>query len=496
MPNVIEHIYWIQKHRNASGDLDDVDADLLLDLQEYFGYPFNRIVPRVQEIVSLQHHPLGGAIVEGRGDVPTGKELVRFHATEYFKTLSMEADNTTTVPPERRAAWVADEVAHFTQSMVVRVFGCTWMNLAPFLTRYALLDNSIAAKGDVYEDVVYQIVAACYVLSTDDRARVWMAGFVHRLRQIQLSLHLQELEIRMNHLGKKTTVGPYDPLPLAVFQGLDIYRWSSLSRQLQQRRFLADWGEEGHQTEPFFRDFVKEDSNATKWQPTLDGKALCESVKTGLQTLMSKLPQLRRPKVPYEVMSASEPPQPELHGALRRRKNQRYPATATARATTEDDNDGGHLWRPPGALFMKPRKVNWPEGERQQYLYGRNAQNVPAKDDLRVKIRYDPNPPPPPQFTPKIDQPKTAEDDSSSEDTWRQPLQFDIHEEGKDTKTLTARIHPRAGGDVEAQLIRHRSDSSSSLPAGVHAFQFYREDDSPRVEYRGPGVVKGGRRVR
>lgn len=494
------------RYRTTSAELSEDDAELLQDLQEYFGYPFNRLVPRISEILSLQHHPIGGAVVEGAGDVPTGREILRFHATEYFKTMAAEADTTTCIPPENKAAWVADEVAKFSRSLVVRTFACTWMHLAPYVSRYALLDNSIAARSDVYEDVVYQLVAACYVLSSDDRARVWMAGLVHRLRQIQLALHIHELEIKMETVGKRSTEGPFDPLPLAALQGVDIYRWSSLSRRLQQRRFLADWGPAhtdctelvedfkpptGEKKPPLQRAAATAGGVATEICRTLQG--LASGLAEGLRKLEPSLPRVER--VPNVERPTTPRPTAEYHPRINRRPRRRKVFSR------EETDESEHWWRPPGACFMAPRRVPFKPGEYQQhYLRDRYR----SRDDMRVKIRYDPNTPPPtPPRTPpasvvastdSLGLPPVRKMPVEEEDLSWEPMQFNLRDERGKT-ALTAKLSPHRGA-VRAELQRHAtSTSSSDLPPGVHAFDFYQEEGSPRVAYRGVGRVVGGRRL-
>lgn len=64
-------------------------------------------------------------------------------------------------------------------------------------------------------------MAASYAVSESEKARVCLARTMQRMRQMELLLLARELDVRM--FGNSSALEAY-------FQGVDIFRWSTISR--------------------------------------------------------------------------------------------------------------------------------------------------------------------------------------------------------------------------------------------------------------------------
>lgn len=210
MPSLVEHIYWAQR---LHVEEHDEDNETLEDIQEYFGYPYSRLIPRIRESLAARPSTV-------TTDAPTGRDLIRFYAADYFRSLAEE----TKIPSDRRPAWVTDETDFFMQSIVFQLFAACWLNLGPYLA--AQTESASLPNSHEYRRMFESLLAACYVLSPEEKSRTWMITLIHRLRQIQLSIHVRRLDI--------LTGGP--TAELEGLHNVDIHRWSSLSHILQHRQ--------------------------------------------------------------------------------------------------------------------------------------------------------------------------------------------------------------------------------------------------------------------
>lgn len=204
---LIDNVYFTQKFKTRA---TNAECELIQDMQEYFGYPYDTIIPRIACIINNEYEESGY-----NQQAQTGRNLIHIAAVEYFASLSRQAmvENTTI---ER---WMENEVGCFMSSKICAIFACTYMNLMP------IIDNMYAKNAetqtlDVYEDLFFKLLAACYSVTREAESKKYITALVCRLRQIQIMIFAAETNIKINGT---------DADSLALLQGIDIYRWSTLT---------------------------------------------------------------------------------------------------------------------------------------------------------------------------------------------------------------------------------------------------------------------------
>lgn len=386
MPTLVEHIYWAQR---LHVEEHDEDNELLQDVQEYFGYPYAKLVPRIRDALL---DPARRQI-----EAQTGAKLLQTYAYDYFGDLAEEAN----IPADQRTAWITDETQEFLNSRAATLFAGCWLNLGPFLAVASV--GPTLPPAATYTTAFKSLVAACYVLSPEDHARIWMGALIHRLRQTQLLLRLRQLDI--------LTGGP--TADLEYFKGVDIHRWSSLSHLLQTTRRYG-WAAAGLDDIAVgalgpsrVAALMHEAERGTVPKPALPpqptparkgfGEILCDHLQQALvgrappsappPEQLPKAPQAKIPPplappgavptgAPWQsVVGQSVGPPDAAAAEAPRRIAETAPAIfrrirhSSARRTlptqrycpkdvwpeVPKDATGTELWRPPGAIFMRPR---------------------------------------------------------------------------------------------------------------------------------------------
>ncbi|CDJ63132.1 Apicomplexan specific protein, related [Eimeria necatrix] len=176
MPVLIEHIFWTQKLRTERMAEDNA---ILQDLQEFLGYKFDHLIPRMREC-------LEGTSVPQRSDAPTGRELIKLYATDYFTKMSEEAG----IEPSRRILWVDQEVDNFLAGPAVPAFASLCMSLGPFVVA---VEEGGPTHVQTFTNMFESLVAACWIISTEEKVKIWMPSLIQRLRQTQLLLHMAQM---------------------------------------------------------------------------------------------------------------------------------------------------------------------------------------------------------------------------------------------------------------------------------------------------------------
>ncbi|KAL8269651.1 hypothetical protein Esti_006406 [Eimeria stiedai] len=176
LPVLVEHIFFTQRLTTERLAQDNA---VLQDLQEYLGYKYDHLIPRIREC-------LEGSPVPQRSDSPTGRELLRLYATDYFTKMSEE----TGVEPSRRVLWVDEEVEHFLAGSAIPAFACLYMSLAPFVVE---LEQGGPLRAEAFSSMFESLIAACWIISTEEKVKVWMPSLIQRLRQTQLTLHMAQM---------------------------------------------------------------------------------------------------------------------------------------------------------------------------------------------------------------------------------------------------------------------------------------------------------------
>eukprot|EP00915_Cephaloidophora_sp_WS-2016_P001988 GHVH01002696.1.p1 GENE.GHVH01002696.1~~GHVH01002696.1.p1 ORF type:complete len:876 (+),score=102.06 GHVH01002696.1:391-3018(+) len=420
MPTLVEHMYWIQSSAHRLDGITQEENELLQDLQQYYGYPYYDIVPRIREIMELRTHPIGGGYArEGLfGDgacgttAPTGKNIVKFYATAYFTELAKQGESIVTA--ERRSAWVFEETKMFMESKIIDLFASLYMSLSPFFARYSLLDNSIMVSSQTYGEVLMQLVAACYVLSNEARARVWMSAFVHRLRQIQLMLHATETKKLISLVRPAGTLSPLEELGVNRSDGWDVYKWSSMSKRIQRDRFLAEWGNH-HGIMAALQDYPDSEyddmkkalaDNSSKSIDVIGTNSGDDAPGLGFCAAIGKFineTTLRsRSNGSFEIKQLPEGVRPVASSGWSKRpvmspdypdanSREQHEIERYRKAAGEPFAAGGvELWRPPGALFMKPRVISKPQQAQnlQHMIPMADTQQQFRDEDITLDIKY------------------------------------------------------------------------------------------------------------
>ncbi|CAD2091813.1 conserved Plasmodium protein, unknown function [Plasmodium vinckei lentum] len=173
MPVLIEHIYHSQKLKIS--DIEE-ENELLQDLQEYFGYQFDYILPRIAECFS--HHNL-----YIKNSHLTGLHIIRIFANDYFSLLADDVN----IEGKERAIWVREETDAFLNSMCIEIFSGCMVSLNKYL-------NEKNVKISKIRDIFEMIVSSCWVLGNEKRNKIWVSALIQRLRQVQLLTQITTIE--------------------------------------------------------------------------------------------------------------------------------------------------------------------------------------------------------------------------------------------------------------------------------------------------------------
>ncbi|EZG56063.1 hypothetical protein GNI_105880 [Gregarina niphandrodes] len=379
---LIDHIYDVQKLRSCS---DPVECELVQDLQEFFGYPYDTLIPRVYNVIRADTSYMTEGDCEAQAQ--SGRDIVQLAATEYFLSLAQNAQTD----PHLIDRWLRLELKTFMNSQVIGIFAATHFNLLPILNHMGpggLGLTSDASPGlEQYARLFCQLLAATYGVVRESQSREYLPALIQRLRQIQLTLHMEELDIRIN--------GPLRT-PLALFQGIDIFRWSTISNWGHVNRYNL-W--QRHPRSKHLEAFLPvSDPVVRRRIRTLERtlpleinnfdnvprsiKALCPAPareeEQGQQVSLNNV----IPIVDADSALRGRDPGGATNGVYIHRFGTNKKPNTTPRlwsrlfkrtpATTAwsglglgggSEKEGGTLWKPPFAAFMKPRLVNFNKGE-------------------------------------------------------------------------------------------------------------------------------------
>ncbi|SBS83743.1 hypothetical protein POVCU2_0022610 [Plasmodium ovale curtisi] len=201
MPTLIEHIYHSQKLKVSEIEREN---ELIQDLQEYLGYQFDYILPRIAECFSYHNLYISNSDL-------TGLQIIRIFANEYFSLL---ADDVNIHGPER-TIWVREETEAFLNSNCIEIFsGCT-VSVSKYL-------NEGNVKIGKVRNIFEMLLSSCWVLGNEKRNKIWVSALIQRLRQVQLLTQITTIE-KWSYSIKK-----YNDMNISNFVK-DIYNFNNIN---------------------------------------------------------------------------------------------------------------------------------------------------------------------------------------------------------------------------------------------------------------------------
>lgn len=173
MPSLIDHIYHSQKLKVS--EIESENA-LIQDLQEYFGYPFDYILPRIAECFSSNNLYISNSNI-------TGLQIIRIFGNEYFSHLADDVG----VYGKEKAIWVKEETEAFLNSRCIEIFSGTMVSINKFL-------NENNTKISKIRNIFEMLVSSCWILVDEKKSKIWVSALIQRLRQIQLLTQITTIE--------------------------------------------------------------------------------------------------------------------------------------------------------------------------------------------------------------------------------------------------------------------------------------------------------------
>ncbi|GAW81058.1 hypothetical protein, conserved [Plasmodium gonderi] len=201
MPTLIEHIYHSQKLKVSDTEQEN---ELIQDLQEYLGYEFDYILPRIAECFGYHNLYITTSQL-------TGVQIIRIFANEYF---SLMADDVN-IGGKEKATWVREETEAFLKSNCLEIFSGCMLSLSKYL-------NEKNVKIGKIRNIFEMILSSCWVLGKEKKNKVWVCALIQRLRQIQLLTQITTIE-KWSHNIKK-----YNDMNIHNFVK-DIYNFNDIN---------------------------------------------------------------------------------------------------------------------------------------------------------------------------------------------------------------------------------------------------------------------------
>ncbi|CAG9476983.1 conserved Plasmodium protein, unknown function [Plasmodium vivax] len=201
MPSLIEHIHHSQKVKLS--ELEE-ENELIQDLQEFFGYQFDYVLPRIAECFSQHNLYISSSHL-------TGLQIVRIFANEYFSLLADDVN----IEGKEKTTWVREETEAFLNSHCIEIFSGCMLSLHKYLGEKGVKVAKIKA---IFE----QLLSSCWVLGSEKRNKVWACALVQRLRQVQLLTQITTIE-KWSYSIKK-----YNDLNIQNFVK-DIYSFNNIN---------------------------------------------------------------------------------------------------------------------------------------------------------------------------------------------------------------------------------------------------------------------------
>ncbi|CRH00160.1 conserved Plasmodium protein, unknown function [Plasmodium relictum] len=201
MPSLIEHIYHSQKLKVSEIEQEN---ELIQNLQEYLGYPFDYIIPRINECFSHHNIYISNSHL-------TGLQIIRIFANEYFSLLADDVG----VYGKEKAIWVREETEAFLNSNCIEIFSGCMMSMNKYL-------NEKNVKISKIRNIFEMILSSCWVIGNEKKNKIWVSALIQRLRQIQLLTQITTIE-KWSYSIKK-----YNDININNFVN-DIYNFNNIN---------------------------------------------------------------------------------------------------------------------------------------------------------------------------------------------------------------------------------------------------------------------------
>ncbi|CDO65092.1 conserved Plasmodium protein, unknown function [Plasmodium reichenowi] len=173
MPSLIEHIYYSQKLKVSQIEEEN---ELIQDLQEYMGYQFDYILPRIAECFSYHNIYISNSHL-------TGLQIIQLFSNEYFSLLADDVG----ICSKEKTVWVKEETDAFLNSKCIEIFSGSMISINKFLN-----ENNV--KIDKIKNIFEMLLSSCWVLGNEKRNRIWVSALIQRLRQVQLLTQITTIE--------------------------------------------------------------------------------------------------------------------------------------------------------------------------------------------------------------------------------------------------------------------------------------------------------------
>ncbi|KJP90184.1 hypothetical protein AK88_00032 [Plasmodium fragile] len=201
MPSLIEHIYHSQKVKASDVEQEN---ELIQDLQEFFGYQFDYVLPRIAECFSQHNLYITSSHL-------TGLQIVRIFANEYFSLLADDVN----IEGKDKTTWVREETEAFLNSHCIEIFSGCMLSLHKYL-------GEKGVKVGKIKSIFEMLLSSCWVLGSEKRNKIWACALVQRLRQVQLLTQITTIE-KWSYSIKK-----YNDLNIQKFVK-DIYNFNNIN---------------------------------------------------------------------------------------------------------------------------------------------------------------------------------------------------------------------------------------------------------------------------
>ncbi|SPJ11019.1 conserved Plasmodium protein, unknown function [Plasmodium sp. DRC-Itaito] len=201
MPSLIEHIYHSQKLKVSQIEEEN---ELIQDLQEYMGYQFDYILPRIAECFSYHNIYISNSHL-------TGLQIIQLFSNEYFSLLADDVG----ICNKEKAVWVKEETDAFLNSKCIEIFSGTMISINKYLN-----ENNV--KMDKIKNIFEMLLSSCWVLGNEKRNRIWVSALIQRLRQVQLLTQITTIEKWCYNIKK------YNDINISNFVK-DIYNFNNIN---------------------------------------------------------------------------------------------------------------------------------------------------------------------------------------------------------------------------------------------------------------------------
>ncbi|VWU51743.1 conserved protein, unknown function [Hepatocystis sp. ex Piliocolobus tephrosceles] len=171
--SLIEHIYYSQTLKVSKVP---VENELIQDLQEFMGYRYDYLLPRIVECFNCHNIYINNSQL-------TGLQIIRLFSNDYFSLLAEDIS----IQGKEKNTWVREETDAFINSKCIEIFSGCMMSIGKYLGEY---NAKICKIKNIFE----MLLSSCWVLGKEERNKIWVSALIQRLRQVQLLTQITTIE--------------------------------------------------------------------------------------------------------------------------------------------------------------------------------------------------------------------------------------------------------------------------------------------------------------